>query len=206
MSKSQILAALKILTVQHRTLRSLSVLFPLKKNIAYKLYYGFMTFNEDEDWESGDAMKKRIDARDDATKKSIEARTNAEKKGLKNTYEKNTQQKNDNNETREWEKYCNAYKKEIIIMNLGPVWGCERSLPVKDMCERKECRYHYTNFLGLCMAIELCGETPDYSSWSLESYELFISKNLPNTKNYCTSSSPNTKIFSQKFSKIFLGK
>lgn len=93
----------------------------------------------------------------------------------------------------EWEKYCTKLGKEVTILHEKELFGCRTSLPTKDCCMDGECIYHNTNFFALQLFVQLRnGVMPDYSSWSLEHYESFITKNLPGKKNYCKSISSST--------------
>jgi hypothetical protein len=88
----------------------------------------------------------------------------------------------------EWKKYCTKQGKEITIINTGELFGCETSLPTTDCCMVTDCIYHNTNFFGMLIAVQIAnGVKPDFSSWTLESCELFITKNMQGKKNYCTS-------------------
>lgn len=88
----------------------------------------------------------------------------------------------------EWKKYCTKRGEDVVIENDGKIFGCITSLPFTNCCMEMDCIYHNTNFLSTLIAIKMFSQINiDFSSWSLESCELFITKNMHgrSLQNYC---------------------
>lgn len=85
----------------------------------------------------------------------------------------------------EWKKYCKKFGKEVTIISTETIFGCLTSLPTTNCCMDGDCIFHNTNFLALRILITIKNIDLDTSSWSFETYEQFLTKNLPNKKNYC---------------------